>query len=380
MSPKAKDSLLLLVDDTPTNLHLLTHVLAKEGYSFLEATNGEKALELAREHNPDLILLDIIMPEMNGFEVIKELKRNEDLEDIPVIFLSSLSESKDIVEAFKHGGVDYITKPIQKAETLARIKTHLHIRFLQKQLNQRIQTLQEREQTLSMLNREKDELVRTVSHDIKNPLTGIIGLVKLMRSSLEISDEEQQHMLSVIEESGVNLLNLALEVLDTESRNRNAGQLNYSQIAVSELIKRVISINLAKATAKEINLAYLLDPKDITMLADRKKIEIVVNNIVSNALKFTPSGGKVWIEVKENQQEVLITVRDTGIGIPEDKLPLLFENTKKISRKGTDGETGTGLGLNIVRIYVELHNGKIWAESEVNKGTTFFIKLPINKN
>ncbi|WP_409028983.1 response regulator [Gracilimonas sediminicola] len=186
---KPKESLILIVDDTPANLRLLSHVLTKEGYEYIEASNGHEAIELAKKHEPDLILLDIMMPDISGFEVVKRIKSNQLLEDTPVIFLSSLSDTEDKVQGFKYGGVDYITKPFQKEETLARIKTHLQIRSLQKQLNERIKILREREIELSRLNQKKDDLVRTVSHDIKNPLTGIIGLVKLMRDSNKITAE-----------------------------------------------------------------------------------------------------------------------------------------------------------------------------------------------
>ncbi|MAL16320.1 MAG: hypothetical protein CL670_10920 [Balneola sp.] len=374
MNPE--NSLLLIVDDTPANLRLLSHVLSKEGYEFVEATDGNEALEMAEKHVPDLILLDIMMPGMSGFEVIKKLKENELLEDIPIIFLSSLTETDDKVEGFRSGGVDYITKPFQKEETLARIKAHLQIRFLQKQLNERINILREREVELSRLNQKKDDLVRTVSHDIKNPLTGIIGLVKLMRDSDKISAEEQKQMLSVIEDSGNNLLNLVRDVLDREAKVAESEELDYSEVKVGELLARVISMNKAKAIVKDINLDYSIKPSGFNVLIDQIKIEIVINNLVANALKFTPSGGSISVEVSKEKDVIKFEVRDTGIGIPEKMQHDLFRDPKKSSRLGTSGEVGTGLGLDIVQLYVELHKGKIWVESTLNKGTSFFIEIP----
>lgn len=371
-------SLILLVDDTQANLRLLSHVLKKEGYNYLEATNGLEAIELAEKHEPDLILLDIMMPGLDGFEVIKRIKKIDLLSDVPIIFLSSLTETDDKVQGFKYGGVDYITKPFQKEETLARIRTHLKIRFLQKQLNDRIKVLRDREVQLSRLNQKKDDLVRMVSHDIKNPLTGIIGLVKLMRDSDKISAEEQTQMLSVIEESGTNLLNLVREVLDRESNKMETEEIEYADIQFSDLIERVISMNKAKAVVKNISLTYSVTPRKLKVRIDPNKIEIVINNLVSNALKFTPSDGKskVHADVKRDGNDLIISVTDTGIGIPEKMQKDLFKDTKKLSRIGTSGEVGTGLGLDIVQLYVELHGGEIWVESEIDKGTTFFIKLP----
>lgn len=373
---KPAESTILIVDDTPANLRLLSHVLSKNGYAYLEASDGEKALELAEKHHPDLILLDIMMPGMDGFEVVKQLKANEALAEIPIIFLSSLAETDDKIQGFKHGGVDYITKPFQKEETLARIKTHLQIRFLQKQLNERIRILRDREIELSRLNQKKDDLVRMVSHDIKNPLTGIIGLVKLMRDSDKISPEEQKQMFSVIEESGNNLLVLVREMLDRESKKTEPQALEYSECMLAELLERVISMNKAKAVVKNINLNYTITPSNLHLNADQNKLEIVLNNLVSNALKFTPSAGTVSVEAHSREEDVFFKVIDTGIGIPEKMQSDIFVNPEKSSRDGTGGETGTGLGLDIVQLYVELHKGKVWIESKLDKGTTFFISIP----
>lgn len=372
------ESLILIVDDTPANLRLLSHVLNKKGYKHIEASNGKEAVQLARENEPDLILLDIMMPDMDGYEVIKEIKSNDHTEDIPIIFLSSLTDTDDKVEGFKSGGVDYITKPFQKEETLARINTHLKIRSLQKQLSERIKVLRQREIELSRLNQKKDDLVRMVSHDIKNPLTGIIGLVKLMRESDKISAEEQKQMLSVVEESGSNLLNMVREVLDRESKKSEPETLDYSTVQVAELMERVISMNKAKSLLKEISLSFKVQPKKLEAVIDENKIEIAVNNLVSNALKFTPSKGEVKVKASLNDDHLLIEVRDTGIGIPKKMQSDLFKEKVKLSRKGTSGEAGTGLGLDIVQLYVELHGGDIWVESELDKGTKFFINIPQN--
>lgn len=373
------DSLILIVDDTPANLRLLSHVLSKKGYNHVEASTGKEAVQLAKEHEPDLILLDIMMPDMNGYEVIKEIKSDEFIQDIPIIFLSSLADTDDKIQGFKSGGVDYITKPFQKEETLARINTHLKIRFLQKQLNERIKVLRQREIELSRLNQKKDDLVRMVSHDIKNPLTGIIGLVKLMRESDKISAEEQKQMLSVVEESGSNLLNMVREVLDRESKKTEPETLDYSAVQVSELLERVISMNKAKSVVKEISLNYTVHPKKLEAVIDVNKVEIAVNNLVANALKFTPSKGEIYVKASLDDHHLLFEVKDTGIGIPKKMQSDLFKDPLKHSREGTSGEVGTGLGLDIVQLYVELHGGEIWVESELDKGTHFFIKIPQNK-
>ncbi|WP_409028982.1 sensor histidine kinase [Gracilimonas sediminicola] len=186
-------------------------------------------------------------------------------------------------------------------------------------------------------------------------------------------------MLSVIEESGTNLLNLVREVLDRESKKIEPEELEYSTVSITELFERVVSMNRAKSVVKNVKLDYSVSPAGIKLDADQNKLEIAVNNLVSNALKFTPSGGEVVVHAIQNNGSLEIRVQDTGIGIPEKLQEDLFTNPDKPSRNGTNGEVGTGLGLDIVQLYVELHEGKIWVESELDKGTTFFISLPLEE-
>ena len=189
-----EDFLILIVDDTEANIRLLSHVLRGEGFQPIVAFNGSDAIDLIESREPDLVLLDIMMPDMTGIEVCTEIKQKDKLKDIPIIFLSALSETSDKVEGFRAGGVDYITKPFQKDEVLARIRTHLFLSKLQKERKQRIIDLRKREADLRDLNKKKDDLVRMVSHDIKNPLTGIVGLANMLKQDMDFSEEEKAEM------------------------------------------------------------------------------------------------------------------------------------------------------------------------------------------
>jgi len=184
-------------------------------------------------------------------------------------------------------------------------------------------------------------------------------------------------MLSVIENSGNNLLNMVREVLDRESKKKVPESLNVAEVPVVDLIERVISMNKAKSMLKEIDLTFSVDPSNLQAHLDQNKIEIAINNLVSNALKFTPARGSVSVSAYKNRSLLHIEIEDTGIGIPESMQGDIFENNIKYSRKGTGGEAGTGLGLDIVQLYVELHGGKIRVESTENEGTTFFIEIPL---
>ncbi|MCG8372200.1 MAG: hybrid sensor histidine kinase/response regulator [Balneolales bacterium] len=376
-----KNFLLLIVDDTEANIRLLSHVLRGDGFNIIAAFNGEDCLELARERKPDLILLDVMMPDVSGFDVCKQINLDPELKDIPVIFLSALTEIKDKVEGFEVGGVDYITKPFQKDEVLARIKTHLSLSQLQKERDERIEILKKREQELRDLNVKKDDLVRMVSHDIRNPITGIIGLSKLMRVQQGISEEDRISMLKVMEESGNKLLDLVKKVLDNDAKSKKLDEFIFINTDVVQLIEKVISINSPKAILKDIQLSFHSELLMNEFLLDPIKMEIAINNLVSNALKFTSSNGIVLVSMSNTDEDLIIKVIDNGIGIPDSmqKQILLPGGNELHSQAGTDGELGSGLGLHVVKNYVEAHNGDILVESSENVGTTFTVRIPIKE-
>lgn len=375
------DFLILIVDDTEANIRLLSHVLRGEGFTPIVAFNGTDAIDLIKSREPDLVLLDIMMPDMTGYEVCAEVNKIDKLREIPIIFLSALSETRDKVEGFDVGGVDYITKPFQKDEILARIRTHLFLSKLQKEREIRIEELKQRELELSELNKKKDDLVRMVSHDIKNPLTGIVGLANLLKIHPDFPEKDKLEMLNVMEQSGKKLLDIVEKVLDNEANSKKINEANLSETNILELGERVISVNGPKAILKKIELGLVFESKVDSALLDPVKMEIALNNLVSNALKFTPGQGSVKLVIESTEDALLFKVKDSGIGIPDTMVDKLFaknDEKESFSKIGTDGEVGTGLGLDVVQNYVNIHNGKIWVESEENVGTTFFINIPLN--
>tara|TARA_R110000868_G_scaffold304437_23_gene565439 strand:+ start:2118 stop:3269 length:1152 start_codon:yes stop_codon:yes gene_type:complete len=373
--------LILIVDDTEANIKLLSHVLRDAGFSPIVAFNGTDAIELIKGRKPDLVLLDIMMPDMTGYEVCKKVNEDDELKSIPIIFLSALSETSDKVEGFEVGGVDYITKPYQKDEVLARIRTHLFLSKLQKERDERIEILRKTEVELREINNKKDQLVRIVSHDIKNPLTGIVGLANLIKENPELPKEEVTKMLIAMEQSGRKLMDMVEKVLDNENHAKSEEKLNATEGYLKDLVDKVISVNEPKAILKGINLNLVDNIKKNKVELDHTKIEIALNNLVSNALKFTTRSGTVSLFVTSNNELISFKVKDTGIGIQHNLVNKLFgldRSSKGISNLGTEGEIGTGLGLDVVEKYVNIHQGKVWVESEEGVGTTFFIQIPIN--
>lgn len=373
------DFLILIVDDTEANVILLSHVLKAEGFNIMVAFNGMDTLEILEARRPDLILLDVMMPEMSGYEVCAKINSIDELKHIPVVFLSALSETSNKVEGFESGGVDYITKPFQKEEVLARIKNHLYLAQLQKERDQQIQILQDRELELENLNKEKDSLIRMVSHDIKNPLVGIVGISKLINERPEMGESQKREMLQAVEKSGSKLLEMVQAMLEDDTSSPGIEELKLSTLNPVTVLEKIISVNKPKAILKKIDLRIKNEDSGQEALFDEEKIEVLLNNLVSNALKFTPTNGEVSIGYDIKESSITFIVSDTGVGIQSDKLEKLFssrDGTKREILLGTNGEKGTGLGLDVILKYVNLHKGKIWVESKVGEGSSFHVQLP----
>ncbi len=373
-------STILIVDDVRHNVQVLSQLVRNEGHRVIAAFDGKDAFVLAKKRKPDLVLLDVLMPEMDGYTVCEQFKKDPILREIPIIFLSALSDVESKVRGFEVGGVDYITKPFHQEEVVARINLHLTLKNLEQERERYIAELKIRERNLEMANREKDEVIRIVSHDIRNPLTGIIGVANILRSEDGYSKEEIDGMLEIIEQSGYKLLDLVKDILEVESTKAGSLQLNLKEVDLQDLLDQVIELHQPTALTKSINLRFLRDDRVPDMLIDPQKINQAISNLVANSLKFTGAGGSIDLILKYEESgddlPIVIEVKDTGIGIPEDRLPSLFDSMKRHRGTGTKGEKGTGIGLDIVKQFIELHGGNISVKSTEGKGTEFKLELP----
>jgi len=386
-----KPNNILIVDDTPENLTILTRMLTERGYFVRPAINGQVALKAVRKDQPDLILLDIIMPDIDGYEVCRRLKTDEQTRDIPVLFMSALGETLNKVKAFEVGGVDYITKPFQTEEVIARIETHLTLRNLQKTLqeqNIRLQqeiiehkqtegALKESEQQLRELNVSKDKFFSIIAHDLKGPLGSLRGLTQFAEEHFDsYSPTKLKETVVLQRKTTENVLKL-LENLLTWSRIQR-GMLKYSpqSISVRGVVSRNVVLFTANAKQKQITLKSSIQ-EEVIVYADFNMVDTVVRNLISNALKFTRTGDTVEVSTRQDEKHIEVSVSDTGIGIRKEHLPKLFRIETKYKRLGTAQEKGTGLGLILCKELVEQNGGKIWVESEVEKGTTFRFTLPL---
>jgi len=370
---------ILVVDDTPDNLRLLIDMLAKQGYKIRAASNGRHALKTAQANPPDLILLDIKMPGMDGFEVCEQLKTDERTRDIPVIFISALDGVFDKVRAFSLGGVDYITKPFQAEEVLARVETHLGLQRLQKELEEKNAELSQLNVELVRASRHKDEFLANMSHELRNPLNVVLGMSEALQDGVygELNDRVL-NSVHRIEESGRHLLQLITDILDLSKIGAGKLELVIAPVSVKLVCEASLMFIKQLAHKKRIKVVSTCDQNITTFHADELRIKQVLVNLLSNAVKFTPEGKTVGLEVDGNpeQQVINFTVWDTGIGIAKEDMERLFQPFEQLDRTRSQHHEGTGLGLSLVYRLVELHGGSISVESEVDKGSRFTVSLP----
>ncbi len=392
-----KKATILIVDDNTTNLNVLLDYLHEVGYKVLIAPSGEQALQQVQHVSPDLILLDVMMPGINGFETCQRLKEQNKTKNIPVIFMTALSDTMDKVRGFSVGGVDYITKPFQHEEVLARVKTHLMIRNLQQELQKKNDDLEEyaallarrneelheknleldeKNAQLKILNADKDKFFSIIAHDLRNPLGALRELPQIIVENIETYTHDELIRMILLQRDAAKGLFALLENLLTWSRIQR-GMIEYKpqHLNLENIIARNIALIQAGAEQKQIRLIYRLGHENIPILADFNMIDTVIRNLMSNALKFTNTGGSIEISATQNEEFVEITVSDTGIGIKEEDLAKLFRIDEQYRRVGTANERGTGLGLILSKEFVEKHGGRIWVESEAGKGSIFRFTL-----
>ena len=343
---------ILIVDDTPANLLLLARMLTERGYKTQTVLSGKLALLTARAEPPDLILLDIAMPEMNGYEVCEQFKADEALKEIPVIFISALSETIDKVKAFHVGGVDYVTKPFQFEEVFARVQTHLNVRRLEKL---------------------RDELTHMVIHDLRNPLTVIFGVLELleMKESKALSAGIQE-LLTAARRSVTEMINMISSILDVSKMGAGEMKLQREPCEIDALIRAVVAGNQPFPENRTVTVDVAGDALNVAV--DVGLFRRVIQNLLSNALKYTPAGGNVRVAVAAFAGEVRVTVTDTGPGIASEYHQRIFEKFGQVGDRCN--RVGTGLGLTFCKLAVEAHGGCIGVESEIGKGSAFWLVLP----
>lgn len=357
----------MVIDDTPTNLTLLNDILQKMNYRVQAFPRGDLAIKAALKKPPDLILLDIMMPELNGFEVCKILKGHDHLKDVPIIFISALDDIQNKVKAFSVGGVDYVTKPFQYEEVHARVKTHL-------ELNEQKKKLKENYKRLKELEAMRDSLVHMIVHDLRSPLMSITGFLDL--TLMEKLPEKATEYLTHVKDSSNMLLELINTLLDVSKMESGRMELTYSPVDINEIVRKVLSSYAS--LKRERTLELKSERKEIVVPCDEQLIERVIWNLVGNSLKFTPEkGGRIIVTTRLSELHAIVSVSDNGHGIPEEYQGKIFDKFSQAALKKSGTRASTGLGLTFCKLVVEAHGGKIYVKSRENEGSTFFVELPL---
>jgi len=368
---KTDQGLVMIVDDNPENLRTLTSVLETHGYETRAAINGELALEAIKSVHPDLIMLDIMMPGMDGFEVCRQLKADLNTSNIPVLFISAMNDTTDKVKAFEVGGIDYIPKPFQVQEVLARTRTHIALALARRQLEETNSQLQQRTTKLEALNKELSAFAYSVSHDLRASLRTIDGFSHTMfEDYYDLVDDTGKDYLQRIRSGVQKMGHLIDDMLKLSKVTRS--ELSLRNIDLGIIANNIIEKMHSDTPDRAVQVDIMANMKT---QADPHLMEIALNNLLGNAWKFSAKNPHSCIKFgsKERDGKPVYFVDDNGVGFDMRYVDKLFGAFHRLH--SDDEFEGTGIGLATVDRVIQLHGGQVWAESILNKGATFYFTL-----
>jgi len=365
--PAPPPASVLVVDDTIENLRLLSNLLGEKGYEVRAVTSGRQALQAAEHDPPDLVLLDVTMPEMDGYEVCRRLKAADRCKDVPVIFITALTDTADKVLAFDTGAVDYITKPFQFAEVLARVKTHLALR------SARV-ALAESYQRLRALEELRDNLVHMIVHDMKSPMMGLLlRLQALKRPVATLRENSQEDLRWAV--NAVEVLNrMTSDLLDVSRLEE--GKMPIDR-AVWDLTRMGAEVRATLGALDHERQIDIESAGTVEVTCDGAIIRRVMENFVSNAIHHTPARSRVRISIARRDGRARVEVHDDGPGLPSGASERIFEKFVTINNRHERTYHSTGLGLTFCKLAIEAHNGTIGVDPRLPSGSTFWFELPV---
>jgi two-component system, sensor histidine kinase and response regulator len=362
----------LIVDDDRVNIRILGGILKGEGYLLAEAGSGEQALELYPQFRPDLVLLDVMMPGIDGFETCRRLNSEYGDKTAPVIFITAKSESDDVVEGLGAGGVDYLPKPFKPKEVLARIRSHMQNRILSEQRKTLVEQLKKADHA-------KNRFLGMAAHDLRNPLASIRGIAEFLREgTVGPLTPDQLDLIDTIHDASQSMLEMVNELLDVATIESGELKLNRELHNLAELVTKCVSNTNREAAKKKTHVKFEPPSEPAMLQIDPAKMKQVIENLLSNAVKYSPPGSTITACVQRGEANgtCVFFVRDQGPGIPPDERDKLFKDFSRLSVKPTGGEKSTGLGLAICRKIVDAHHGTIVAENLPERGCEFRVTLP----
>ncbi|UCF92866.1 MAG: response regulator [Desulfobacterales bacterium] len=372
---------ILIVDDEVKNIRLLKAMLTPGDYLISEAVNGEDALQAVAQVRPDLILLDIMMPGIDGFEVCRRLKQDDQTKMIPIVMVTALREKEHRVSAMELGADDFLSKPVDRTELLVRVKSLLRIKRYHDELFESYQEITEKNKKLQELEKIKEGLMHMIIHDLRNPLTAISGNIELMLVDKKSFSEAQRKKLTNSLGFCQDLNEMIQSLLDIHKMENEKLALHKKRANPVDLVAEVLEQFIPKAEMHQVALSFHESPDGISIEVDCGLIKRVIANLVSNAIRHTPAGGKVEVaaEAFRDQGNLSFSVKDTGNGVASEYLLKVFDKFEQVGLKQAKIRVGSsGLGLAFCRLAVEAHGGRIWVESEgEGKGSNFRFTLPL---
>jgi two-component system sensor histidine kinase/response regulator len=367
------DYTILIVDDVMSNVLLLKVLLTNEKFKVITASNGEMCIKQAKEQQPDLILLDVMMPGMTGFETAEKLKADPTTKQIPIIFLTALNAAADVVRGFKSGGNDFISKPFNKEELIIRVSHQISLVAAKR-------IILDKTEQLTRTITGRDKLYSVIAHDLRSPLSSIKMVLNMLVMTLpaEMIGEDMYQMLNMANQGTEDLFGLLDNLLKwTKSQ---IGKLNvvYQDFDVTETISGVIDIFGLVSSMKNIKIVF--DPhEEIMVHADADMMKTIIRNFLSNALKFSYDGSEIHVLAYKQDDMAVIAVRDHGQGMSEEDQQKLLKTETHFSKYGTNNEEGSGLGLLLCLDFAQKNGGRMWIESKKDEGSTFYFSVPLIK-
>ena len=361
---------LLVVDDVQTNVLLLKALLSKDGYGILVANNGQEALEVIRNENPDLILLDVMMPGMDGFEVAERLKSEEYRCEIPIIFLTALDDTQSIVNGFKLGAGDFISKPFRKEELMVRIKHQLSLVAARR-------IIEEKNEELRKTIAGRDKMYSVIAHDLRSPMASMKMLLNTIMMSVEKDkiDPDIFDMLEMSNKTSEEVFSLLDNLLKWTKSQLGKLTVIPQKLDISGLADGGVEVMNSVAEVKHIKLIRT-DHESFFVYVDIEMIKSVLRNLISNAVKFSNPDSEIKVGIKAEDGKVIVSVTDSGKGIKKEDQHKLLKDSTHFTTYGTNSEEGSGLGLLLCRDFARKNGGELWFESEENLGSVFSFSLP----
>jgi len=370
-----ESGLLLVVDDNEENRDVLARRLQKQGHWAVTAPGGREALDALAEQPFDLVLLDIMMPEMDGYEVLSRIKNNPQTQRLPVIMISALDEMDSVVRCIEMGAADYLPKPFNPTLLRARVGASLREKRARDRELRYTAELAESYRKLQELERLRDDLTYMIVHDLRTPLTSLLSGLQTIPLVGDLN-EIQTEMVEIAVDGGQTLLGMINDLLDVEKMEQESVPLEMTPLTAGGLIERATAQVTLLAQASGLTLAQQA-PLDLPPLSgDEDKLRRTIVNLLGNAIKFTPVGGTVTAAAEIGEGVVLFSVRDTGEGIPPEAFERIFEKFGQVENRKAGRKMSTGLGLTFCKLAVEAHGGRIWVESLPGQGSAFFFTIP----